>query len=186
MFLSSVGEDVGSDHHLLMTKVMLMLMLRRDLRENTGSGDGKRWWVDQLGDEKDNLATKVYKKRSKQQSKHQDRSHYTCWDQERYEEVKEWEGSKIWRYTGANSGFGETLEEILLDLWNYIWSNEQVPEEWKKGLLFKLLKKGDLGHCKNWLGIMLVYLGSKVFCRVILERTKTTLDPAGGLSGVPS
>ena len=42
MFLSSVGRDVGSDHHLLMTKVMLMLMLRRDLREGTGSGDGKR------------------------------------------------------------------------------------------------------------------------------------------------
>ena len=71
---------------------------------------------------------------------------------------------------------GEMSEEILLDLCNRIWSEEKVPEEWKKSLLIKLPKKGDVSYCKNWRGIMLLNMASKVFCRVILERIKITLD----------
>ena len=67
-------------------------------------------------------------------------------------------------------------EECLLVLCNQIWSMEQVPEEWKKGLLIKLPKKGDLSHCKSWCGIMLLNMASKVFCRVMLERIMTALD----------
>ena len=71
---------------------------------------------------------------------------------------------------------GEDMsEEVLLDLCNRIWSEEKMPE-WKKGLLIKLPKKGDLSYCKNWRGIMLLNMASKVFCRVILERIKTALD----------
>ena len=33
---------------------------------------------------------------------------------------------------------GDTSEEVLLDLWNRIWSEEKIPEEWKKGLLINL------------------------------------------------
>ena len=51
-----------------------------------------------------------------------------------------------------------------------------VPGEWKKGLLIKLPKKGYLSYCKNWRGIMLLNMISKVFCRVILERIKTALN----------
>ena len=70
----------------------------------------------------------------------------------------------------------DTSEEVLLDLCNRIWSEEKMPEVWKKGLLIKLPKKGDLSYCKNWRGIMLLNMASKVFCRVILERIKTALD----------
>jgi len=38
-------------------------------------------------------------------------------------------------------------EEVLLDLCNRTWSEEKIPEEWKKGLLIKLSKKGDLSYC---------------------------------------
>ena len=44
---------------------------------------------------------------------------------------------------------GEVSEEVLLDLCNQIWSKEKVPDEWKKGLIIKLPKKGDLSHCKS-------------------------------------
>ena len=67
-------------------------------------------------------------------------------------------------------------EEVLLDLCNRIWREEKIPEEWMKGLLIKLPKKGDLSYCKNWHGIMLLNIASKVFCRVILERMKFALD----------
>ena len=43
-------------------------------------------------------------------------------------------------------------------------------------MLIKLLKKGDLSHCKKWRGIMLLNMASKVFCRVSLERIKTAVD----------
>ena len=71
---------------------------------------------------------------------------------------------------------GETSEEVLVDLCKRIWSEEKVPEEWKKGLLIKLPKKGDLSYCKNWRGVMLLKMASKVFYRVILERIKIALD----------
>jgi len=41
---------------------------------------------------------------------------------------------------------GEVLQEVFLDLYNRIWSEKQVPEEWEKGLLIKLPKKGHLSH----------------------------------------
>ena len=44
---------------------------------------------------------------------------------------------------------GEVSEEVLLDLCNHTWSEGKVPDEWKKGLIIKLPKKGDLSHCKN-------------------------------------
>ena len=66
-------------------------------------------------------------------------------------------------------------EEVLLDFCNRIW-REKIPEEWKKGLLIKLPKKGDLSYCKNWRGIMLLNMASKVFCRVILKCIKIALD----------
>jgi len=58
---------------------------------------------------------------------------------------------------------GDTSEEVLLDFCTRIWSEEKIPEEWKKGLLTKLLKKGDLSYCKNWRGIMLLNMASKDF-----------------------
>ena len=71
---------------------------------------------------------------------------------------------------------GDTSEEVLLDFCNRVWTEEKIPEEWSKGLLIKLFKKGDLSYCKNWRGIMLLNTAGKVFCRVILERIKIALD----------
>ena len=44
---------------------------------------------------------------------------------------------------------GDTSEEVLLGLCNRIWNEEKIPEEWKKGLIIKLPKKGDLSYCKT-------------------------------------
>jgi hypothetical protein len=38
----------------------------------------------------------------------------------------------------------ETTVNILHKLLYEIWNTEQVPEEWKTGLLVKMPKKGDL------------------------------------------
>ena len=47
-----------------------------------------------------------------------------------------------------------------------------ILNEWKKGVIIKLPKKGDLGDCNNWCGITLLSLTSKVFSRIILLRIR--------------
>ena len=70
----------------------------------------------------------------------------------------------------------ETTADILLDLFQETWEKETVPNEWRKGHIIKLPKKGDLSNCKNWRGIQLLSLPSKIFTRIILERIRTAID----------
>nr|KAG5712455.1 hypothetical protein BaRGS_011429 [Batillaria attramentaria] len=70
----------------------------------------------------------------------------------------------------------QTSTDMLHPLLRKIWENESVPQDWKKGHLVKLPKKGDLSSCSNWRGIMLLSIPGKVLTRIILERLKTALD----------
>ena len=70
----------------------------------------------------------------------------------------------------------QTSTEMIHPLLMKIWESEQIPEEWKKGYLVKLPKKGDLSSCNNWRGIMLLSVPSKILTRIILERLKRALD----------
>ncbi|CAH8483518.1 unnamed protein product [Schistosoma haematobium] len=65
---------------------------------------------------------------------------------------------------------------ILHILFNKIWDEEQVPTDWKEGLLVKTPKKGDLSNCDNYRGITLLSIPGKVFNRVLLNRTKDSVD----------
>lgn len=66
----------------------------------------------------------------------------------------------------------DALHRIL----NLAWEKEEIPDDWKKGLLVKLTKKGDVSRCGNWRGIMLLSIPSKVLTRVILNRMKVAVD----------
>ena len=66
--------------------------------------------------------------------------------------------------------------DIIHPLLLRIWNEKKVPADWKKGFLCKLPKKGDLSDCKNWRGIMLLSIPSKVLTRIILERLKNGID----------
>ena len=50
-----------------------------------------------------------------------------------------------------------------------------ILKDWRKGLIFKLPKKGDLSNCGNWRGITLLSVPSKVFCRVLLKKIDSAL-----------
>lgn len=65
-----------------------------------------------------------------------------------------------------------TAVSMLHNLFSKIWVEERVPAEWKEGILIKLPKKGDLGDCSNYRGIMLLSVPGKVLNRVLLERMK--------------
>jgi hypothetical protein len=63
-----------------------------------------------------------------------------------------------------------TEMHILHPLLRKILEQERVhvPEDWKRGHLVKLPKKGDLSSCNNWQGIMLLSISSKVLTTIIL------------------
>ena len=66
--------------------------------------------------------------------------------------------------------------DILCNLLNKVWSEEKVPQEWKKLIIVKLPKKGNLSDCNNWRGITLLPVPGKILCRVMLDRMKTAVD----------
>ena len=71
----------------------------------------------------------------------------------------------------------ETAVKMLYSLFSKIWEKEEVPAQWKEGIIIKLPKKGDLGDCSNYRGIMLLSTPGKVLNRVLLERMKEAVNP---------
>jgi hypothetical protein len=61
---------------------------------------------------------------------------------------------------------------MLHPLFEKIWIEGEMPNDWRCGLLIKLPKKGDTANCDNWWGITLLPVQSKVFTRVLLNRMK--------------
>mgnify|MGYP000541699636 CR=1 FL=1 len=53
----------------------------------------------------------------------------------------------------------------LLNIMNKILDTCLVPLDWKKSLLVKIPKKGDVTICDNNRGISLLSIAYKVFCR---------------------
>ena len=70
-----------------------------------------------------------------------------------------------------------TVTNMLHSLFSKIWEKEEVPAQWKEGIVIKLPKKGDLGDYNNYRGIMLLSEPGKVLNRVLLERMKEAVDP---------
>ena len=71
----------------------------------------------------------------------------------------------------------EAAVKYILPIIQEAWNTERIPETWKKGLLVKLPKKGDLSLCSNWRGINLLNSISKILARIIHNRLSSVLDP---------
>ena len=70
----------------------------------------------------------------------------------------------------------ETSKDYLLTIFNEIWNNETLPQEWRNGIIVKLPKKGDLGDCNNWRGITLLSSVGKFFCTILLKEVDSILQ----------
>ena len=51
---------------------------------------------------------------------------------------------------------GEAIKDWLLRICRLIWESEETPEEWSKGIILPLPKKGDFSFCNNNHGITLL------------------------------
>jgi hypothetical protein len=61
---------------------------------------------------------------------------------------------------------------MLHPLFEKIWNEGEMPNDWKCGLLIKIPKERDTANCDNWRGITLLSIPSKVFTRILLNRIK--------------
>ncbi|XP_033105093.1 uncharacterized protein LOC117107507 [Anneissia japonica] len=92
--------------------------------------------------------------------------------------------TRNWKAPGEDKITGEMIKasidvssKALRKLLNRIWEEEEeVPEDWKSGIIVKIPKKGDSLDCNNWRGITLLSIPGKIFSRIILERMKTSLE----------
>ena len=53
-----------------------------------------------------------------------------------------------------------------------VWRLEIIPDAWKRGLIIKLPKKGNLKDCKNSRGITLLSVVAKILGRIIIDRVR--------------
>ena len=57
-----------------------------------------------------------------------------------------------------------------------MWRDEKAPRKWRKGLIVKLPKKGNLKEGKNWRGITLLSVVSKVMGRIVIDRIRIGVE----------
>ena len=101
-------------------------------------------------------------------------------EQEIIEAIKQTKGNKAPgedRVTADMLKSSPTLcARTLIGLFNKIWDKEHVPTSWKRGIIVKVPKKGDLTLCENWRGINLLSVTGKIFCRILLMRMRTGIE----------
>ena len=68
------------------------------------------------------------------------------------------------------------MMEYILDLFETVWKEERVPDEWRDALLVPIPKKGDLMICGNWRGISLLDVMGKLFAKVIQGRLQVVVE----------
>ena len=93
------------------------------------------------------------------------------------------EGLKNNKAPGADSMINEFLKyggsEVrnkLLKIMNMIFEKGEVPNDFRKTLIKPLYKKGDKSECRNYRGISLVSVGSKLLSNMILFRLRHAVD----------
>ena len=63
---------------------------------------------------------------------------------------------------------------VFLPLIQSIWSSNRIPDDWCKGSIIKIPKKGALNNCNNWRGITLLSIPSKILAKIVINRISTT------------
>ena len=68
------------------------------------------------------------------------------------------------------------MNQMLLKISNLAWMEGKTPEDWSKGLITPVFKKGDKLDPANYRAITLLSIPGKVFCRMILNRIQETIE----------
>ena len=70
----------------------------------------------------------------------------------------------------------EFTPDRVKELTDTIWNLEKVPLKWKRGLIIKVPKKGNLRECKNWRGVTPLPVVSKILGRIVIDPIRMGID----------
>ena len=70
----------------------------------------------------------------------------------------------------------EFAAKVLQPLFETIWEKKQLPDDWAEGVIVKISKKGTLSNCKNWRGVTLLSVPSKILTKLIIKRISEAVD----------
>ena len=75
---------------------------------------------------------------------------------------------------------GPLAVEALQVLFNEAYTTEKIPEEWQKGVICPIHKKGDNTICGNYRGITLLPHAAKVYSRILEKRVRVCVEETLG------
>ncbi|XP_050469789.1 uncharacterized protein LOC126863566 [Bombus huntii] len=84
--------------------------------------------------------------------------------------------NEVWKY--APKEVGEALWEMLRKIWN----GKGIPEDWRKGVICPIYKKGDKGAVKSYKGVTLMDTAYKIYAGILDERLKMEIEDKLGES----
>ena len=70
----------------------------------------------------------------------------------------------------------ELASKLLLLFFVTIWKDKSIREDWCKGTIVKMPKKGDLTNRNNWRGVTLSSVTRKIVCKIIVKRLSAEID----------
>jgi hypothetical protein len=65
---------------------------------------------------------------------------------------------------------GSTIFSEIHKLINYIWSTEELPEQWKELVIVPIYKKSDKTDCINYRGVSLLSNTYKILSNILLSK----------------
>ncbi|MCP4473446.1 MAG: reverse transcriptase family protein [Gammaproteobacteria bacterium] len=91
--------------------------------------------------------------------------------------LKNYKSPGIDGITNEQLKYGESgLADELVRLFAKVWETEEIPEDWSKGVVVVVGKKGDNSYCSNNRGITLRSTTSKVLQIILLKRLQSGLE----------
>ena len=70
----------------------------------------------------------------------------------------------------------DTAAKQLLPILEQVRNTKILPDDWKRSILVKIPKKGDLTRCDNYRGISLLSIPGKVLSRILVDRISKGID----------
>jgi hypothetical protein len=71
---------------------------------------------------------------------------------------------------------GRTLKQRIYKLIIMIWEKEQLPNQWKEGIICPLYNKGDRLDCMNYRSITLLNVAYKIFAVMLNKRLEDIVE----------
>lgn len=75
---------------------------------------------------------------------------------------------------------GDGINTWLKKLFDRIWRDKKIPDEWRRAIICPIYKKGDRRKCENHRGITLLIGTSKIYERILERRLRQRVEGALG------